>query len=67
MKLPENLPPPMPAVAAAQIPMRDVVRAAERGVQAWNKAQMEDAIRSIEFFIDRTKAVLAEQGKPTAG
>jgi hypothetical protein len=60
----QQIPPPMPDVAAARIPMQDVAQAAARAAQAWNRAQMEDAIRSAEFFLARARVVLA-QSQPT--
>jgi len=47
---------PMPEVRGAIIPLEDAVKALER--PAWNKNQMEDKIRSAEFFIDKAKEAL---------
>jgi len=46
----------MPEVRGAIIPLEDAVKALER--PAWNKNQMEDKIRSAEFFIDKAKEAL---------
>jgi len=59
-------PPPMPGVAQARLPMSEAKNAAERGAEAWNRSQLEDAIRSVEFFIEKAKAALAAQDRPTA-
>lgn len=57
-------PPPMPAVARALIPLKDASTAIQRGLEAWNPSQLQDAIRSAEFFIDRAKHAL--ENKPIA-
>ncbi|SDH42118.1 MULTISPECIES: hypothetical protein [unclassified Duganella] len=57
-------PQPMPAVARALIPLKDASTAIQRGLEAWNSSQLQDAIRSAEFFI--AKAKLALDDKPTA-
>lgn len=46
-------PPPMPNVAAALLHIDDAKAALSRTI--WNKTQLEDAIRSAEFFIALAK------------
>lgn len=52
-------PAPMREVAIALIPMRDASDAIQRGLAAWNASQLTDAIRSVEFFLERAKGALA--------
>ena len=53
MRLTPPPPPPMPAIAAALLHIDDAKNALSRHI--WNKSQLEDAIRSAEFFIALAK------------
>lgn len=44
-------PEPMPQAQGALLCITEARKALERGEQAWNTSQIEDAIRSAEFFI----------------
>ena len=46
-------PPPMPDVTAALVNIADAKAALSRTI--WNKSQLQDAIRSAEFFIALAK------------
>lgn len=54
----QHAPPPMPQVRDAQFSMRDAKAAIDRALDAWNPTQMQDAIRSAEFFIAHAKQAL---------
>lgn len=53
-----SAPPPMPPVARAFVHLQDVHDAAERLGKAWNRAQVEDAIRSIRFYLERMEGAM---------
>lgn len=44
-------PPPMPNVRAALVHVPDMRAAVERAAKAWNKSQLDDAIRSLKYYI----------------
>lgn len=54
----EKLPDPTPEVARAKVHLSDLHKACTRIDRAWNKTQMEDAIRSAEFFLSKIKSSL---------
>jgi endonuclease III-like uncharacterized protein len=51
----------MPRVAVALLPLRDADAAITRALAAWNESQLQDAIRSAEFFINKAKQALEDQ------
>jgi hypothetical protein len=44
--------------------MKDAGAAVARGLEAWNVTQLEDAIRSAEFFIGKAKGIMDQSGDP---
>jgi hypothetical protein len=54
----------MPSVARALIPMEDASAAIQRGLDAWNPSQLQDAIQSAEYFIGLAKKSLHENDQP---
>jgi len=59
---PVNIP-PMPGVREAIPQLLEAGKAIGRGIDAWNPAQVEDAIRSARFFMERAERAL-EVGRP---
>jgi hypothetical protein len=53
-------PRPMPNIVAALVRIQDVQLAVERAAGAWNRAQLEDAIRSARHFLDLADRALDE-------
>lgn len=51
-------PPPTPEVAKAKVHVNDLISSVSRISDAWNKSQLDDAIRSAEFFIGKMKSEL---------
>lgn len=56
-------PPPMPGVREALLDVIEARKALERAEKAWNATQLEDALRSASFFIEKAR-VLCEHMKP---
>lgn len=52
-------PPPMPNIRPALLLTDDASKALGR--YAWNQTQLEDNIRSAEFFLDLAKKALAKK------
>lgn len=48
-------PPPTPAVQAAKLYVPDAIAALRRAGEACYRAQLDDALRSAEMFIDLMK------------
>lgn len=51
-------PPPMREVQPAKMHLRDAYRACDRISRAWNKTQMEDALRSLRFYLEKMEKAL---------
>ena len=58
---------PMPDVRRAALYVPDAISALERARQAWNKAQLLDAIRSAEHFLAAAKDALADDRAAAQG
>ena len=60
MKLTRDIPhpTPVPDVKSAQLYMPDCELAIRRAMSAWNKTQLQDALRSAQNFIDAAHSVL---------
>lgn len=54
-------PEPMPQVRCALLSITDARKELERGEQVWNVTQLDDAIRSAEFFIKAARDSMASQ------
>lgn len=55
-------PPPMPEIRGAMLAIDDARESIRRRV--WNKAQLEDMIRSTEFHLQRAKAAAGIKQEP---
>ena len=55
-------PPPMRDVARAQPMLQELREAAERAAKAWNRSQLEDALRSVRHFADEAEAAARGAG-----
>jgi hypothetical protein len=56
-------PQPMPQVRDALLSITGARKALERGELAWNATQLEDAIRSAEFFIKAARDSMASHAR----
>jgi len=48
--------PPMPNIREAKEKVPDLIRAANRANDAWNKTQLEDALNSVRFYLEKIEA-----------
>jgi hypothetical protein len=51
----------MPGIRAALLSITESRKALERGEAAWNRTQLEDAIRSAEYFIATARSSMEAQ------
>ena len=58
--LPPPPPPPMPNVRTAKVYLPDLHAAVIRAEQAWNKPQLQDALRSARYFIEQAEAAMQQ-------
>lgn len=49
-------PPPMPDIREAKEKLPDLIMAANRAEEAWNKTQLEDALNSVRFYLEKIEA-----------
>ncbi|MBB3004372.1 hypothetical protein FHX57_006754 [Paraburkholderia tropica] len=57
-------PPPMPNIKAARLATDDLVKAAGRANQAWTKAQMRDALRSVRYWLELAEQSIEDDEHP---
>ena len=55
-------PPAMPDIREALLDVKEATKALQRGEDAWNKTQLEDALNSAEFFIKKARLHLTTEG-----
>ena len=54
-------PKPMPDIEPALLKISDARTAIERAEKAWNKSQLQDAIRSARYFLDLAEKAIDSQ------
>ena len=56
-------PPPVPEIRSALVLVGEAGKAIHRATSAWNRYQLDDAIRSARYFLDEAEAEI-KRGRP---